>query len=410
MTTEYKRKGKNYLNMDKFISRAEAVDNLCKLWRPEPEGKNLPLSEAVGCVCAEKLFSQNTLPVERESAADGIAVRFADFENGLPDTSAWVEGVNFVPADMGDDFDNKFDTIINIECVSFDADQRIKITLDKELTQGNMVKQCGSTLKKGEALLQPGLVINPFQAGLLGSAGINSLKVVPRPKVAYIPTGNELVPLGTSPGRGQHVETNSLMIKEMLSRWQADCLIFPIIKDSKAELEAALNKALQEADIVLINGGSSMGSEDFVSGLLPKRASYMQHGILCIPGMPAAVAIIDDKPVINMPGPPFGAFCAMDWSVKNLISHWYKRPPMKRRSVAVRLGSAINKPQKFDMYIRLQLMHDLSGAVLAVPISMHDRYADAAEKFEALFVAPMGVEAFKSGEEIIAELLFTENL
>ena len=81
-----------------------------------------------------------------------------------------------------------------------------------------------------------------------------------------------------------------------------------IVRDDAAELERALDEALPQADLVLINGGSSRGEEDFNSQLLERRGSFFRHGVKAVPGRPVAFSIVDGKPVINVPGPVAAAY------------------------------------------------------------------------------------------------------
>ncbi|MDR1045650.1 MAG: molybdopterin molybdotransferase MoeA [Candidatus Adiutrix sp.] len=407
--TEYKRKSKAYYDPEKLITRAETLERLREHWRPRPGRETVPLSQAAGRVCAEELASHNTQPLVRASMADGIAVRSADFENGPPDTSNWREGRDYVPADMGDDFDDAFDMVINIEKVSFDSNGVIHLEAEEEARSGLRVKPSGDTLRLGESVMAAGLLINPFQVGLLAGAGINEVPVTARPRVAYIPTGDELVPPGRPLERGRTVESNGLMVAATLEAWQADQRPLPIVADQKAALASALDEALAASDLVLINGGSSMGSEDHVSGLLARRGTFFQHGVRAIPGMPMAVAIVDGKPVINIPGPPFAAFCGLDWCLKPLIAHWYGRPCPQRRTVPAKLTKPLRKPEQFEFFSRLHLFRDLNLKYQAEPIRFDERYAEAARRFNAIIILPIGCDRIEAGEEIEAEILYTEH-
>ncbi|MCL2707463.1 MAG: molybdopterin molybdotransferase MoeA [Dehalococcoidia bacterium] len=408
---KYKTKNEAYLNADKFASREETVARLLQRWHHVPCFETVALEQALGRFVAEDLSSHNTLPVCRSSQRDGIAVRYADFMNGLPDVTNWREDIDYATADMGDDFDDDFDTVIQIEDAVIDIQGKlIGINPKKELQQGQLINHIGATLKENEPLLLKGQSVNPCQLNLLAAAGIGQLKVTSRPKIYYIPTGSELIPRGQIPMRGQNIESNGIMIQSVLTGWQADLFELPIIKDAPAELEKALDQALDKADIVLINGGSSMGCEDFVSELLSRKASWYQHGVRSIPGIPVAVSIISGKPVINLPGPPFAAFCAIDWCVKALIAHWYGCAVPLRRRVRAKLSKSINKSPQFEFYVRLKLDPDENGGYIAKPLTGDNRFAVALGSANALIVLPFGNSGYAESESIEAELLFTEQM
>ena len=147
------------------------------------------------------------------------------------------------------------------------------------------VRSAGSTLKPGELLIEAGLPIRPTDLAALIMGGITLVEVYRKPKVAFIPTGSELIPAGLKPFRGKNVDTNSLMVKHQLIEMGAEPILFPIIEDVPAELSDALDAALRFADIVVINGGSSKGGEDFNEKLLEKKGKLIQHRIAAAPGM-----------------------------------------------------------------------------------------------------------------------------
>lgn len=99
------------------------------------------MAQACGRVLAQDCHARYDLPRHRVSSFDGIAVRSADFAAGLPDTSAWVRGVQFVQADTGDDFPDEFDTVIAAEDVSYDDEGRLTLSPDLAFRKGNAVKR-----------------------------------------------------------------------------------------------------------------------------------------------------------------------------------------------------------------------------------------------------------------------------
>lgn len=164
--------------------------------------------------CSHGIVSRATLPRHRVSAMDGIAVRSADFAGGMPDTSAWVRGVDFAQADTGDDFPDAFDAVVAIENVAFDEGDRLRFLEDLKVEAGRSVKPAGATMRAEELLYPQGTLVDPFSAAILAAGG----SVIARPKVAFIPTGTELVPVGVEPQRGENVETNSLMLSALFEQ------------------------------------------------------------------------------------------------------------------------------------------------------------------------------------------------
>lgn len=398
-----------YLDNKTFITREEAIDMLLQLWKPQSKVELIPLREAQNRVCAVDIYSKNTLPVCRSSKLDGIAVRFSDFENGMPDTSGWIRGTDYVAADTGDDFDDEFDTVIAVEAVCFDESGGLTLKPRSPIIKGQNIKRCGENIRERELLVKSGTRLSPIHLCLLATGGIETVEVEGRPLVAYIPTGNELIQSGEKPLRGQNIESNSLMIEGLLKEWGGEYIPYPIIKDNKNDIERTLDDALEKADIVLINGGSSKGSEDYVSKLLQKKASYLQHGIRSIPGIPVSVGIVEDKPVINLPGPSLAAFYAMDWCVQALVYHQLRlKMPIRQRVKAV-LQADINKPVQHDFYVRLKLVK-AGKRYEANVLTFGDRFSELVSDCNGIMVIPIGITGYKKGQIVEVELLYGESI
>lgn len=391
-------------NYDFAVTREEALALLIQNWTLWAETEVIPLHEALGRVTAQNMYSRNTLPVCRTSQMDGIAVRSADFANGMPDTSTWTKGNEYVQADTGDDFPDAYDTVIAIENTAFTADGQLGFCDDFTFTPGGGVRKQGSLVQTGELLVESHVRLTPIHLAALAVGGIHHLEVLKKPKVVYIPTGSELIPAGIKPERGQNVESNGLMVSAFLQQWGAVPSCYPIIKDNPAELGAALDMALASADIVLINGGSSKGAEDFNSYLLQEKASFFRHGIKAIPGRPVAISIINGKPVINLPGPVIATFLAMDWCVFGLVHHYYGLPVPVRPKMKVKLAHALSKKLEFEMYYRLVLSKYDDGYT-ASSIGFDKNLPYTLTKTDALLIAPIGVSEYQAGDEVEVELL-----
>ena len=181
-------------------------------------------------------------------------------------------------------------------------------------------------------------------------------------------------------------------------------LKYPIIKDNKKLLEDAFLGALKTSDIVILNGGTSMGTEDYNSTMIEKNSSFYQHGVRCIPGIPIAISIIDNKPIINLPGPPFAAFCGMDWCIKKLVSTWYNTED-NSFTFKVKLNNSIKKPTTHQMYVRLEISKDNNGNYQATPLTGNLRYAEISKKWNGIFLAPVGKDLWQEGDLIEAKFI-----
>lgn len=392
---------------DESLTRADALAAYAEKWQPAPRVEVVDLAHARGRVLAEDLTVKYNLPVVRSSQMDGVAVRSADFANGMPDTSSWVAGVDFARADTGDDFDDRFDGVVAIEQVSFNEagiptfDPKI---LD-EVKPGYNVNPSGSLAKAGDLIAHAQTCLTPDVVAGAAVGGYAQVKVYARPRVAFIPTGSELVPWGSFPKRGQNIEANSLLVSGMVEEWGGECVCYPFVTDDKADLETALDRALEAADIVIVNAGSSKGSEDYNSQMLKRRSSYFKHGVRCVPGRPVGMAIIDGKPVINVPGPVAAAWLCMDWLIRGLIAQWSGSPVVRHARTKATLAFDAKMPKPMERLFRLRLEDDGKGGLTAYDIPRHAGLPQTMALTDAVYTMPLEETLIPAGTEVEVELL-----
>jgi molybdopterin molybdotransferase/putative molybdopterin biosynthesis protein len=385
-------------------TRTQALESITSRWPACSEIEYVPLQQSIGRVVAKELYSFNTLPVCRVSSFDGFAVRSQDFENGLPDTSAWQQGIEYVPADTGDDFPDGYDTIIPVEDISFDEKGVMHFANDFKFVKGSAVKPAGTTVRQGELIVNAHSRVTAELAGAMAIGGIRFVPVFKKLKVVFIPTGSELVSTGTTPRRGENVDSNSLMISVLLEQWGAEVISLPIISDDIALLDRAVTEALDVADMVVINGGSSKGGEDFNYKILEKRASFFSHGVRAVPGRPVGLAIISGKPVINLPGPALAAWVASDWLLKGLVFHYYSMPVPVRQRVNAVLTTDIKKASAFDMITRVELKRTGEGFT-ATPLSRSSSMPEILRQGKGLLTVPIECNGYSNGDIVQVELL-----
>lgn len=396
------------LDLDHSPSKAEALQRLFDRWSPRPPVETVSLEDALGRIPARDLHSLNTLPVVRASMMDGIAVSSVSFRDGLPDTSRWQAGREYVRADTGDDFDDRFDAVIPIEEVSFGPAGDLRLDGDVEVAPGACVRPAGSAIRQGDLLVTAGLPLRSCDLAALAIGGLVEIPVVRKPVVAFIPTGNELVPVGIPPRRGQNVECNGLMARHLLREMGASPLTFPIVEDRIEDLEYVLEQALQQADIVVLNGGSSKGGEDLTATTLGRRGEVLVHGIAAGPGRPLCLALIGDTPVINLPGPVVAAFHGLDWCVRAIVSRYLRLPMPRRPRVRAVLAEDMPCPKKICFLCRFHLARSRTGGLVAHPLPFKSVSVGLWLNANGQFVSEIGEGDHRKGDILEVELLCGE--
>ena len=220
------------------------------------ESERIPIQDALGRITAEPVWAARSVPHYDASAMDGVAVRSADTVGAsetaplaltLPNQAAWV--------DTGDPIPDEFDAVIMVEVVRRLDESAIEIR--SPVPPYNHVRPLGEDIVESELLLPQNHCLRPADLGACAAAGIASIPVRPKPTVAIIPTGTELVDIADDLKPGDIVEFNSIVLASMLEEWGADPTRLRPVSDDPDLLSDAISQAVSEYDIVLVNAGSS---------------------------------------------------------------------------------------------------------------------------------------------------------
>lgn len=398
---------------ERSLTRQDAIAKFEEIWQPAPQTEWVLLDEAFGRVTAEDIFAEVTLPVVRASSRDGIAVKSERFVDVVPDPDKWIYGQDYVLADTGDDFPDAFDAVIAVENLEVegnlsDGGSFRFVNDDLNVKPGDGVRPAGSLVAQGQLVAKAHTRLTPELVASCAVAGLVQVPVLRKPIVGFVATGSELVPWGSAPRRGQNIEANSLLVKGLLESWGAKCFCYPVTWDDREALETTLERALKACDIVMINGGSSRGGEDFNSYLIEEKASWFTHGVRAVPGRPIGMALIDGKPVINVPGPVLAASLCMDWLIRGLVSQYFDTPIAPKRTVEAVLAEDVRKPAPFERIIRVRLEEAIDSesgekTLACQPLDVSGPVASALEA-DGQVILPLGLDVVNAGTPVIVEL------
>ncbi|MGM0471092.1 MAG: molybdopterin molybdotransferase MoeA [Bacillota bacterium] len=383
-------------------NREEMIELLRSKVEFERRTEMVRLEDVVGRVTAKEIYAKNTLPNQPTSALDGIAVRFSDVVGGEVDTTQWELGQEYVFSNTGVAIPTDYDTVIPIERVDFTEDGKLQVEKFPSY-RGEKVKSRGSMMEAGNLILPANYLINPSQLGVLAAGGIRELEVIAKPKVAIIPTGNELIPAGIPVPDGKNVETNSLVFSELVKKWGGQPLAYPIIDDDPEQLYDTLCQALSEAEIIVLNAGSSKGEDDYAVDILERVGEVITYQVAHGPAKPTNFTLADNKPILGLVGPPSGAKLTANWYLQPLIRSYLGQPKFKPQQIKARLTEGVSSPVDFDFY-RQVIVTEKDGEHLARPLNRaKDSRINYAVKANGLLLIPGGKE-FKVGEVVTVEL------
>jgi molybdopterin molybdotransferase/putative molybdopterin biosynthesis protein len=240
--------------------------------------------------------------------------------------------------------------------------------------------------------------------------GYEMVEVLVKPKIVFIPTGSELISPGLEPKRGQNIESNSLMVSETLRLFGAEVWNFPILKDDPIALAEALDKALAWADVVILNGGSSKGSDDHNSKILKSRAKLLLQGVAAAPGKPLGLYLSGSSLVVNLPGPMVAAYYGLEWCLNHIVAKYLKQPSRKRRTIEVTLTEPLEGPVGLSFLFNLSVV-EKNGQFLATPLDPRSARTYQGIGSNAQYMTKVEGESLKAGDrlrvEVVREELFS---
>jgi molybdopterin molybdotransferase len=284
----------------------------------------VPLLGCAGRVLAEDVTAAYAVPGFPRSAMDGYAVRGEDTFGaseydpiplevlGLSLPGAPFEGRvgarQAVRIMTGAPVPDGADAVVMAE-VCEEADGRVDVR--EAVAPHKYVGAVGEDIAKGDEVLRAGRRLRAQDVGLLASIGCAEVACVRRPRVRLVVTGDELLPAGSQPEGARIVDSNSVVLRTLVSRDGGEHLPFEILRDDPDVIREAM--AADDADVVLVSGGSSVGQEDHAPRLLAELGELAFHGISMRPSSPAGVGRIDDRFVFLLPGNPVSCLCAYEF-------------------------------------------------------------------------------------------------
>jgi molybdopterin molybdotransferase len=337
---------------------------------PRPDATTeVPLREAMGLVLARDLTATLDLPPADNSAMDGYAVRHADYREGacLPIDQVIYAGHAPQPLKPGHAarlFTGSMmpagaDTVVMQEDTR-EADGQVAITRAPQ--PGQHVRRRGEDTATGSALLPAGTRIGPGQIALLASQGIAQVTVHPAVRVGILTTGDELVPPGQPRGEHQIYNSNGAMLAALVENMGARATHVLHAQDDEAALTSAFQTLTRDCDLVISIGGVSVGDKDLVKPVLESLgASLDLWRVRMKPGKPVAMAHVDNKPVVCLPGNPVSAFAVFAVLVSPLLRRMQGRRELFPQVSQLTLRTADPRQDSREEFLRVRRVVNAGG-------------------------------------------------
>jgi putative molybdopterin biosynthesis protein len=396
------------------------------LWRVLGTEEILLDENALGRVTAEPIWAEISSPHYHASAMDGFAVRAVSTNGAMPSTPVTLfVGSQAQYVDTGDPLPEWANAVIPIENVeSLDENGQISsavrspssIRIRAAVAPWSHVRPLGEDIVATQLVLPAGHSLRPADLGAIAASGHQTIKVARKPKVAILPTGTELVPIGSKLKSGDILEYNSLVMAAQIKAMGGEPTRYPITKDDFDLICERVQEAAQTHDLVLLNAGSSAGAEDFSSRVVQKLGTLLVHGVAVRPGHPVILGTVDRGPktdtvhrqssivpIIGVPGYPVSAALTVDIFAEPVLAKWLGRRPLELPTETATLTRKLVSPAGDDDYVRVAV-GNVGGKILAAPLSRGAGVITSLVQADGLALLPSGVQGMDAGEQVKVHL------
>ncbi len=392
--------------LDEAVERFEqALARAGGLRIPEPE--QIAVSEARGRVTAGPVWAALSAPHYHAAAMDGIAVRAADTV-GATETAPRVLqlGSEAIWVDTGDPLPAQSDAVVMAEHVQ--SSDETSVAIDMPVAPWQHVRPLGEDIVATELVIPESHALRPVDLGAIAAAGHAYVTVHRRPRVAIIPTGTELVAAEVATSRslvpGEIIEFNSLVLAGMVEEWGGTPLRMAPVPDRQELLRTAMREALTQADLVVVNAGSSAGSEDYTATILAELGEVVVHGVAIRPGHPLILGLASGKPILGLPGYPVSTALTAELFLRPLVYRLQGLATPTRPQIQATISRKLLSPIGEDEFVRVTLGR-VDGRMVATPLTRGAGALMSLVRADGLARIPRFSEGLHAGEEITVELL-----
>lgn len=364
-----------------IVSREEALARFeAALFPRAIPSERRKLAAALGASLAEDITAPIDVPPFDRSNVDGFAVRSADLAtagegaqvrlglNGETIHCGTVPALQVAagtatPIATGGPLPRGADAVVMVEHTQPAGSATIDVR--RAASPGQFISYAGSDIARGEALLRAGTIVGSREVGMLAACGLAEVSVVRKPRVAVISTGDELVQPGEVLAPAAIYDTNGAIVTAAIDENGGEAVFLGAIPDDEAQLEAAMRRALADADMLVLSGGTSKGAGDLSHRIIGRlgQPGIIAHGIALKPGKPLCLAVCDGKPVVILPGFPTSAMFTFHDMIVPVLRKMAGLPPRSdakvNATVPVRIASELGRTE----FVMVSLVEGKDGLI-----------------------------------------------
>ncbi|HOP85934.1 MAG TPA: molybdopterin biosynthesis protein [Syntrophorhabdaceae bacterium] len=385
------------------IKREEAIKVISSFASPIEEEETIPTWDSVGRITSRAVYARFSSPAFICAAMDGYAVDFKDTLDADVNNPLTISKNNAFYVNTGDPLPKGTNAVIMIEDIE---ELSSSIIIRRPVYLWQNIRMIGEDIIESDMVIPKNHLITPYDMGMIISAGIKEINVRRRPRLLIIPTGKELIDIFDKNGillkKGHLIDFNSYTIMKLAQKIGFETKRHGIIREKK-ELEEIFNNLIEEFDVIIINAGTSSGTEDYTEEIIRKKGKIIFHGVSMMPGKPTIFGIVKEKFVFGIPGYPVSATL----SFKMFLEPLYERlTGVKRFYEEEEVITAFKIPSRIGIeeIIRVNIVSK-DNSYFAIPLPRGASIFSSMARADGLIFIPENVEGFDEGEKIKCTLL-----
>lgn len=376
----------------------------------------LPLADSHGCVLAEDVVAQWPLPSFDNSSMDGYAVMASDVSSAAEASPVTLTVIDDVPAGSradvalrpgcavrimtGAPIPSGTDCIVPVEVTDAGTDS---VEIRERVAAGSYIRRAGEDVIIGDVVVRAGTLLSSRQLAVIAAVGKGHVVVYPRPRVAVLSTGSELVEPGTPLSKGMISDSNSFLLVSAANEAGAQAYRVPPVPDDAEAFSAAISDQLHRADLILTSGGVSMGAYDTVKEVFSSYGTVEFTKVAMHPGMPQGHGVVGESdneriPVITLPGNPVSSYISFQNFVRPAINKLRGLGSTDRPRLAVEVTKPLDSPQSKRQFARGRFLDD--GRVEPVGGGQGSHVIGGLAQADCLIVIPEGVAHVNAGDTV----------
>ncbi|MBU1020562.1 MAG: molybdopterin biosynthesis protein [Firmicutes bacterium] len=393
---------KVYLNSTEYTTIKSILHELIEITNIRLQSEMIDTRDALNRITSEAVYAKVSSPCYNASAMDGIALKASFTFEATESTPVTLSKDQYVFLNTGNQIPEEFDAVVMIEDVIINPDETI--TLLNSAKEYQHIRPIGEDIVEEDMVLPKNHKIRPIDISALLSAGISTISVMQKPRVAIIPTGDEIVKDVEELVVGKIIDSNSYYVKNELETLGAYTTIFPIEKDDFDRLEQTILQASKAYDFVVIGAGSSAGTKDYAKDIIETNGTVIVHGINIKPGKPTIIGCVNNTPIIGLPGYPVSTYIAFEQVVKPLLYMVQKQEPSLMHFVQARLTRKVYSSLKNYEFVRVKL-GKINHEYIATPLDRGAGVTMSLVKADGLLLIDKNSEGFIENQMVTIQLL-----